>query len=158
MFLALAVGSATGLIFQRLQIPGGLIIGSMFGAAAVSLIRGGPEIVLPEWAITVTYLVLGASIGLTVTRELLGQLRAIAVGAVLSAVLFVVLGLLMALLLRWLGMAPDGVVLATSPGALSAMSAAGTELGVGAQVAVFHTVRVIVVLASLPLLLRIADG
>lgn len=87
----------------------------------------------------------------------MAEFRQIAVGAVLSAIVFIVFGLLLAVGLREAGLAPDGVILATSPGALSVMAAAGTEIGVGAQVAVFHTVRVILVILSLPLLIRLGE-
>ncbi len=156
MIYALIAGAAVGLLLERLGVPGGLILGSMLGAATVTVIGSGARPGLPAPLVTVTYLVLGTSIGVTVTREVLAQLRTVAAGATISAVVFIVFGLVLAAGLRWLGLAPDGIVLATSPGALSVMSAAGAELGVGAQVAVFHTVRVVLVMFSLPLLLRIA--
>ncbi len=156
MIYALIAGAAVGLLLERLGVPGGLILGSMLGAATVNVIGSGAPPGLPAPLVTVTYLVLGTSIGVTVTREVLAQLRTVAAGATISAVVFIVFGLVLAAGLRWLGLAPDGIVLATSPGALSVMSAAGAELGVGAQVAVFHTVRVVLVMFSLPLLLRIA--
>jgi membrane AbrB-like protein len=156
MIYALVAGAAVGLLLDRAGMPGGLIIGSMVGAAMVTVVGSGPAPQLPQPLVTVTYLVLGTSIGVTVTREVLAQLRTVAAGAAISAVVFIVFGLVLAAALRWLGLAPDGAVLATSPGALSVMSAAGAELGVGAQVAVFHTVRVVLVMLSLPVLLRIA--
>lgn len=157
MLAALVAGAITGLLFDRLDVPGGLIIGSMLGAAAVTLYRGEGELTLPQPVVTVAFIVLGCAIGVSVTREVVAQLGQIAAGAVLSAVLFIVFGLVVAVALRWMGLGPDGVVLATSPGALSVMAAAGAEQGVGAQVAVFHTVRVVLVILSLPLLIRIAE-
>lgn len=156
MIYSLVAGAAVGLLLDRAGLPGGLILGSMLGAATVTVIGSGSPPGLPAPLVTVTYLVLGTSIGVTVTRDVLAQLRTVAAGATISAVVFIVFGLVLAAALRWLGLAPDGIVLATSPGALSVMSAAGAELGVGAQVAVFHTVRVVLVMFSLPLLLRIA--
>lgn len=158
MILALLAGAIVGLILDRLDVPGGLILGSMLGAAAVTVVRQIEAPSLPGPVITIVYIVLGSSIGMTVTRDVLGELQTVAAGAVLSAAVFIVFGIVVAYGLKAVGLAPGGVVLATSPGALSVMSAAGAELGVGAQVAVFHTVRVVMVMLSLPLLLRIAGS
>ncbi len=157
MVAVLVAGALTGLLFDRAKVPGGLIIGAMIGSAAVSLYRQGPAQPLPRPLIMTAFLLLGCAIGATVTRDVMAEFRQIAVGAVLSAIVFIVFGLLLAVGLREAGLAPDGVILATSPGALSVMAAAGTEIGVGAQVAVFHTVRVILVILSLPLLIRLGE-
>ena len=157
VLLALLAGGALGLLLDRLEVPGGLIVGSMVGAAVVTLLRdGGVGLTLPAPVVQASYVVIGVAIGLTVTRSFVGQLRAVAAGALVSAVLIVLAGLLIAVVLRSIGLAPDGAVLATSPGALSVMAAAGAEQGVGAPVAVFHTVRLVLVLLSLPLLVRLA--
>jgi membrane AbrB-like protein len=155
MVAVLVAGALTGLLFDRAKVPGGLIIGAMIGSAAVSLYRQGPAQPLPRPLVATAFLLLGCAIGATVTRDVMAEFRQIAVGAVLSAIVFIVFGLLLAVGLREAGLAPDGVILATSPGAL--MAAAGTEIGVGAQVAVFHTVRVILVILSLPLLIRLGE-
>ena len=68
------------------------------------------------------------------------------------------MGLVIAVVLRSTGLAPEGVILATSPGALSAMAGVASEQGNGVPVAIFHTVRVVLVLISLPLLLRLSAG
>jgi uncharacterized membrane protein AbrB (regulator of aidB expression) len=50
------------------------------------------------------------------------------------------------------GVAPGDDVLATSPGALSAVIAIAVDRGVApAEVALFHLVRLLMVLATLPL-------
>lgn len=157
MITAILAGAAVALLFDRLNIPGALIIGSMLGASAVTVLRDEGAIALPRPVVMAAYIVLGAAIGTTVTRELLAQFQQVALGALLSAVVMVLVGVALALGLQRVGLAPDGVVLATSPGALSVMAAAGAEIGVGAPVAVFHTVRVVLVILSLPLLIRLAE-
>lgn len=129
----------------------------MAGAAAVTLARGGPAVTVPKPLETGSYLLIGAVIGSTITRETLTQLRGVALPAVLSALAVIAFGIGLAIVLRWIGIAPDGVVLATSPGALSVMAAAAAPMGVGPQVAVFHTLRIVLVIVSLPLLIRLAD-
>lgn len=149
---ALAAGAALGLLAASLRIPGGLILGSMIGAAAYSLFRD-LEVAMPPIIESSALIVVGSSIGLVVTRAFIQRLSAIAIGAFLAAFLIILAGVGIALLLRWLGIAPPGDSLATSPGALSVMAAAALQEGHGAaEVATFHTVRVILVILSLPLL------
>jgi membrane AbrB-like protein len=158
LLVTLAVATAAGVVFARLRVPGGTIIGAMLGAAAVSVIAGGAQVTVPRPVVTAAYVIIGSVIGSGITRDALRDVGAFAVPAVLSALLIIAAGLVIALVLRWLGMAPTGVILATSPGALSATTAVAAEQGVGVPVAVFHTVRVVLVLTSLPLLLRLSGS
>lgn len=158
ILLTLLAAAAGGLLFARLHVPGGTIIGAMVGAAGYSLLAGGAQVTLPRPLITGAYIVIGAVIGSGITRGALRDLRPVAMPAVLSAVAIIAAGLVIALVLRTLGIAPDAVVLATSPGALSAMTAVAAEQDSGAAVPIFHTVRVVLVLSSLPLLLRLSGG
>ncbi len=156
LVLLLAAAAALGLLFQRLGIPGGAVVGSMIGAAAYTLLRGGPEVVVPGPLRTASFVVLGGAIGAAVTREVVVNLRSILLPAVLAAALIILAGIAIAYALRALGLAPPAAVLATSPGALSAIAAAAAERGIGAaEVALFHTVRIVLVLLSLPGLLAL---
>lgn len=159
LVLVLAAAAAGGLLAQWVGIPGGLIVGAMVGAAAMQLTRGGGAVHVPDPVQAVSFLILGAAIGSSITRDTLTALRAALVPAVLASVLIIVAGVLIALLLRRLDMAPAGDVLATSPGNLSAIIAIAAERKTGAaEVALFHTVRVILVLVSVPALLALLPG
>jgi uncharacterized protein len=160
MELTLVLGVATlcGFLAQRLGMPGGLIFGSMIGAAAVTLWRGG-GVRIPPYLESGSFIVIGAAIGVLVTRSSLSEMRSVLVPAVLSAVLIILAGVAIAYLLRVMGMAPPDDVLATSPGALSAVSALAVERGVGpVEVSLFHLVRVVLVILSLPALSLLLDG
>jgi uncharacterized protein len=153
LLLAATVGA---LLARGLNVPGGLIVGAMFGAGSVSLLSGEVEIVIPDPVQTAALIVIGAVIGAQLTPSVLASLPRIAVPAVLSALIIIACGVGIALLLRAAGLAPPGVLLATSPGALSVISALAVERGTGpVEVAVFHTVRVILVIATMPLLLAL---
>lgn len=156
LFPVIVLAAVSGLLAQRLNLPGGLIIGAMVGAAVAQLIRGGEAAAVPGPARSVAFLVLGTTIGTTVTRETVVALRGALLPAVLAAVLIITAGVAVALVLRALGVAPAGDVLATSPGALSAVTAVAAERGAGsAEVALFHTVRVVLVLLTLPVVLAL---
>jgi uncharacterized protein len=158
LLAALAAAAVGGLIAQRYQVPGGLILGSMIGAAAVTLLTGG-AISIPRPLQASAFIVIGASIGILITRESLVLLRPVLLPAVLGAVLIIIAGLGISYLLRALGLAPPGDLLATSPGALSVMSSMAVEQGTGVvEVALFHLVRVVLVILSLPLLVHLLRG
>lgn len=153
-----AAGTVIGLLAHRFKVPGGLILGSMIGAAAFSVARD-LQVITPKWLQSVAFIIIGCSIGVLVTRDFLGNLRNIVVPAVLAAMLIIAAGIAIALLLRWIGISPPADVLATSPGALSFMSAAALDQGRGVvEVTTFHVVRVILVMLSLPLLRLLLPG
>ncbi|QBI20503.1 hypothetical protein ER308_13640 [Egibacter rhizosphaerae] len=152
--LCVAAALAGGVVARLLRLPGGMIVGAMVGAAAASLWVGGIE--LPEAFRTVVLTAVGVMIGSQVTREMLRALRPALLPAVASGALLILAGLLIALLLRALGMAPEGDVLATSPGALSVLAGAAAEQNAGAPtVALFHVTRIVLILLTLPLVLRL---
>lgn len=148
--LAATVGGITA---QRLSVPGGPIFGAMVGAAAVTLLRD-VETTVPGPLKTAALIVIGMVIGAQITRSAMSSVAAVLLPAVLSALLIIAAGLAITLLLRMLGQAPPQDVLATSPGALSVVAGVAVERGAGAvEVAVFHLVRVVLVILSLPLVL-----
>ena len=148
----LAAGAVVGLLADYLKIPGGLIMGSMIGSAAFTVWRD-VNVTTPTWLKSASFIVVGCSIGALVTRDFMDRIGPVLQGAVVAAVLIIIAGIGIAYLLRWLGMAPPSDSLATSPGALTVMSAAALEQGRGAvEVAAFHLVRIILVMLSLPLL------
>lgn len=151
----IAAGVAGGLLARRLHVPGGLLLGAMVGSAAVSLGSGaGPTMPFPLSAVLFT--TVGVMIGTLVTRDRLRQLAPMAVPAVASAVALIVAGVAVAWLLYGIGIAPPAAVLATSPGALVALISAAAEHGEGeTEVALFHVVRIVVVVATVPPLVRL---
>lgn len=151
--LGAAIGG--GVLAERLRLPGGLLLGAMVGSAAVTL-GFGIELEAPFPATAALFVAVGVIIGTLVTRDRLHQLAPMAGPAVVSAAILIVAGVLVALLLQWTGLAPPAAVLATSPGALVVLIAASAEYGRGeTEVALFHVVRIVVVVATVPPLVRL---
>ena len=152
-FLGVLVAATVGGVLLRLTgLQGGLALGAMLGAAVFTLARGQDAVPVPPLAQDAALVVLGAVIGAGVTRSVLGDLRALLVPAVVAGAAIILAGVAIALTLRWFGVAPGDDVLATSPGALSAVIAIAVDRGVApAEVALFHLVRLLMVLATLPL-------
>lgn len=152
-FLGVLVAATVGGVLLRLTgLQGGLALGAMLGAAVFTLVRGQDAVPVPPLAQDAALVVLGAVIGAGVTRSVLGDLRALLLPAVVAGAAIILAGIAIALALRWFGVAPGDDVLATSPGALSAVIAIAVDRGVApAEVALFHLVRLLMVLATLPL-------
>ena len=156
--LALTALGATlgGALALATGLSGALIVGSVLGSAAVTLSHRR-EVYRPDTLLYLVQSALGWVIGTLVTEETALALTDQAVPALLSSVLLIVAGVVIAWLLRAMCIAPEGDVLATSPGALEALAALADERNLGPlEVAVFHTVRLLLVIFSLPLLLRLS--
>jgi membrane AbrB-like protein len=152
-FIGVLVAATVGGVLLRLTgLQGGLALGAMIGAAVFTLVRGGEAVPVPPIAQDAALVVLGAVIGAGVTRAVLDDLRSLLLPAILASVAIILAGVAIALALRWFGAAPADDVLATSPGALSAVIAVAVDRGVApAEVALFHLVRLLMVLGTLPL-------
>tara|TARA_B100000686_G_C16627069_1_gene882469 strand:- start:170 stop:664 length:495 start_codon:yes stop_codon:yes gene_type:complete len=152
MDAVVALGAAVmgGLILNYLKVPGGLIIGAMLGAAIVTS-SANLEVNFPSKLEGAAFIGVGASIGVLVTRDTLSSAKSALIPGLIAALLLIGAGLLIAFFLRYVGMAPPSEFLATSPGGISAVSAIAAEQKTGAvEVAVFHLIRVIIVLISIP--------
>lgn len=154
-----ALGAALGgWLLQAAGLQGALIVGTVLGGASVTLSYRRP-VYRPPALMFGVQAALGWIIGTLVTEETLRALGDALLPAMLSSVLIITAGVLVAWLLRILGIAPEGDVLATSPGALEALAALADERNAGPlEVAVFHTVRLLLVILSLPLLLRLTPA
>lgn len=158
LLLVLVVAAVLGELAEAASVPAGVFVGAMVGAAAVRLLVGGPGVVLPRALDDGAFVVLGASVGLLVTKETLASLRGVVLPAVLAGLLIILAGLGITFLLRALGIAPPGDVLATSPGALSNVAAVARREGTGAvEVSLFHLVRLVMVILSLPFVGRFLE-
>ncbi|MBA2426783.1 MAG: AbrB family transcriptional regulator [Actinobacteria bacterium] len=158
LFVVLGAATVCGLAAERLNLPGGLIFGAMIGAAAVTVLRG-TAVTIPKAIESGSFIIIGAAVGALVNRDSIAAIKAVLLPAVLSGILIIVAGIAIAYLLRVMGIAPPDDILATSPGALSSVSAVAVERGVGpVEVAVFHLVRLILVILSLPALGLLLDS
>jgi membrane AbrB-like protein len=149
VLLAATVG---GVLLRLTGLTGGLPLGAMLGAATYTVLAGDQPVPVPPLVQDVALVVLGAVVGAGVTRSVLGDLRSLLLPAVLAGAAIILAGIAIALALRWFGMAPGDDLLATSPGALSAVIGVAVDRGVApAEVALFHLVRLLMVMATLPL-------
>jgi membrane AbrB-like protein len=152
-FETLLVGLAGGLLFEWLQLPGGLISGAMItvGAAAIA----GRPMGLPPLMAHIILMTLGLSLGSMVTPQMLTNMAAypvsIAILAVSTACATLGSSLYLQRVHRW---DRTSALLAGSPGALSQIIMLANERHADvAGIAVVQTMRVIILTAALPLIL-----
>lgn len=147
------VAQLLGLAASRIRMPGAGIVVPMFGSAAIAVGVGVTP--PPFWTRFIVLVLMGTAIGAQIDRRSFLALRRILGAATLAGVGLIAIGVATTLLLRALGIAPVGDLLATSPGALSAMTAAALENDLDAPtVAVFHITRIFLIVLSIPLLVR----
>src|ERR1700704_5862966 len=151
----LAIGSAGGLLFLWLNLPGGLISGAM-ATVGIAAIAGRPLTLPPIMTQTVLVL-LGISLGSLVSRQLLQHMSAypLTIGLLALATFCSTFGSSF-YLQRFHGWDQTSAFLAGSPGALSQIIVLAAEKGADVPaIAVVQTVRVIILTAALPLLLAL---
>lgn len=150
--LALAGALVVAVILDALQVPGGLVVGGTLGAIAVVVVRNR-EIRLSMRTSAGIQILVGLLVGVRLTPDTLSQLGPQFLPAMLATVIIIVAGLIIARVLHRFGKLPSWVVLATSPGGLEAVVAVAVERRDGpVEVALFHFVRILAVLLSIPLL------
>ncbi|UYN99457.1 MAG: AbrB family transcriptional regulator [Devosia sp.] len=148
----LALGCvALGLVFERLKIPAGLVLGAMAAATGAKLGGLYTEAMPPE-LVTVTFIATGALIGsrfLGITRR---EFAAAATGGLIATAMTLGIVTLMALGVAQLVDMPFGQIwLGLSPGALEGMGALGIALGYDtAFIAAHHVIRLLMLSFAIP--------
>jgi membrane AbrB-like protein len=155
--LLLALGCvALGLVFMRLKIPAGLVLGAMAAATGAKL-GGLYTEAMPPMLVLATFVLTGALIGSRfkgVTRQ---ELTAAALGGLIATIMTMAIVTLMALGVTPLVGMPFGQVwLALSPGALEGMGALGIALGYDtAFIAAHHVIRLLMLTFAVPLVVML---
>lgn len=152
----LAGASAGAMLLSLLQVPAGVLLGAVIGAAlANGAVPRTSPIAMPRWVRVTGFVVLGCLTGVRLEPAALGVLARIALPVLVAVGVLLLLNVLLALVLvRRYRVDAMTAVLATAPGGLSEI--VGVSLDWGARtslVVAVHSVRVLViVLVALPLL------
>lgn len=152
----LLVALVGGWIGHRFRVPSGALLVPMVLGALVQT-GAGISLQLPHTLLTVTYAVIGWSIGLRFTREVLGHAFRAVPQMLLSTALMIALCSLSAwMLVRLLPTDPLTAFLATSPGGLDSVVVIALGTGVDLPlVLALQTLRLFVVVLSGPPLARL---
>src|SRR3954451_17632736 len=149
----LAIGSAVGLLFLWLELPGGLISGAMIAVAGAGI--AGRALGPPHPIAHIILMTLGLSLGSMVSPVMIKTLSAYPVTiALLAAATFCATFGSSFYLQHFHGWDRTSALLAGSPGALSQVIMLANERNADvAGIAVVQIMRVIILTAAVPMLL-----
>ena len=150
VLLTIIVGAAVGMLFLRLKVPAGMLVGALLGVTVLNIAFDVAQV--PSVMKTISQGIAGAYVGSSVDRNDLIRLKIIAKPFSLVIASFFLLNLIMGFVIHHLG----HVDLLTSfmacvPGGGSDIALVTSDLGGDpAIVAIFHFVRSVTVLTMFP--------
>ncbi|MHA6298504.1 AbrB family transcriptional regulator [Devosia sp. CAU 1758] len=142
---------AVGLLFIRMKVPAGLVLGTM-GAATAAKLGGLYTEAMPLPLVTITFILTGALIGSRFVGISRAEFMAAAKGGLIATAMTVSIVTVMALGVAQLVDMPFGQIwLGLSPGALEGMGALGIALGYDtAFIAAHHVIRLLMLSFAIP--------
>lgn len=159
--LTLIIGGLGVLLARHLQLPGGPIVGAIVLTGAANLL-GAPLDEPPGWLRSAGRVVLGLTIGATVTSDTLQAIGRAQLPVTVMIVMMISLGFLVAWVIHHLVHMPLATALCgSSPGGLTTLVVMATDLGGEAPVvASMHMVRLVSVTLFMPAFVQAAfpDG
>ena len=146
----LLIALAGGLTFTYLELPAGLVSGSVLAVATAALL--GRPMRLPLPLARICYIIVGILLGAVVTPETLHGVAtwpvSIALMMLCSVALILATSSYLRIVHRW---DPLSAVLGASPGAMAQVIALGSELGGDLRaIAIVQTVRILLIVLGLP--------
>ena len=158
ILLTIALGGALGLFFQKLKIPGGLLIGSMVAAAALNICFDAAY--MPSQTKVLVQIVAGAFIGCSMEKSDLIRLPAIIKPAAIMLSALFCLNMIAGLLIY--ALSPLDLItslMSVVPGGISDTPIIAADMGAdGPKVAVMQLVRQILGIGVFPALICLWDN
>ena len=159
LFAYLGLGLVGGALGAKLKIPAGALIGAM---VTIILFKMTMKMhwEIPKGFTFALQVFLGIMVGATFQPELLHVMKKIALPVIISCVVLVGAGVLMAAVFAKLGLLDFGTAyLGTSPGAMSALIVMALDSGAQPMLVVcFHFFRVVFVILTAPLIFKWISG
>ncbi len=149
-----AIGLLGAIAARMLRLGNPFFIGALGGAAVASALSL-PVTAFPYPALVLAQIFLGVWLGAVFDRELLRNATGFISGAVVSAILLVVICAAIGFGMTWITSEPWQVmILATAPGSVTEMALTAKVLQEGiAVVTAFHVVRIFIILPFAPLII-----
>ncbi|SFM38902.1 AbrB family transcriptional regulator [Thermodesulforhabdus norvegica] len=155
LLVYLALGSVGGYIGARLKIPAGAMIGAMI------VVIGFKIATKVDWALPRGFpfflqIMLGITIGASFRMEMIQALTKVAVPVILSTLILVLVGMILAFIFARMGILDGGTAyLGTSPGAMSPLIVLALESGKDPTIITcFHFFRVVFIILTMPAIYR----
>ena len=149
----LLAASAVGLIFSKLHVPGGMMIGAVIGACATNLVLGNAQ--MPSFFKIAAQIVAGAFVGAGVSRSEMGEMRkTIKPAAIVILGLFTLNVISGLLIYKTSSIDLLTALLCTTPGGISDIPIVAADMGADAsKVLVMQFVRYVVGIGVFPALI-----
>lgn len=155
----LGVGLVGGFLGHKLKIPAGALIGAMLTCIIFKIF------VKVQWEIPKTFtfalqIFLGIMVGASFQLELLPILKKIAIPVIISCVVLIGAGLLLAIIFARLEILDMGTAyLGTSPGAMTVLATlALDEQAQPMFILCFHFIRVIFIILTAPIVFKLISS
>jgi hypothetical protein len=155
----IGLGIVGGVLGAKLKIPAGALIGAMLTIIVFKMtMKMHWEI--PKGFTFALQVFVGIMVGATFQPELFNVMKKIALPVIISCVVLVGAGVLMAVIFTRLGLLDIGTAyLGTSPGAMSALIVLAFDSQAQPMLVVcFHFVRVVFVILTAPLIFKWISG
>ncbi len=155
--LLLAAGCVVaGLVFVRLKVPAGLVLGAMAASTAAKL-GGLYTAAIPEPLVLITFVLTGTLIGSRFAGITRSEFMAAAQGGVIATLMTLVIVSVVAWGVSLVVAMPfPQIWIALAPGALEGMGALGIALGYDtAFIAAHHVVRLMLLTFAIPLVVAL---
>lgn len=155
----LGLGLLGGFLGAKLKIPAGALIGAMLTIICFKIFAK------VHWEIPKSFtfalqVFLGIMVGASFQPELIQAMKKIAIPVMISSVVLVSTGVIMAFVFTRLGLVDIGTAyLGTSPGAMSILVVLALESQAQPMLVVcFHFIRVVFVILTAPLIFKLISG
>lgn len=155
----LGLGLLGGFLGAKLKIPAGALIGAMLTIILFKMITK-VHWEIPKGFTFTLQVFLGIMVGASFQPELMQAMKKIAIPVVISCVVLVGTGVLLAVIFTRLGLLDFGTAyLGTSPGAMSALIVLALESQAQPMLVIcFHFFRVVFVILTAPLIFKWISG
>jgi membrane AbrB-like protein len=155
----LCLGLLGGLLGAKLKIPAGILIGAMLTIIFFKMFMK-VHWEIPKSFTFILQVSLGIIVGASFQPELMQVMKKIAIPVIISCVVLVGTGVLLAVIFTRLGLLDIGTAyLGTSPGAMSALIVLALESQAQPMLVVcFHFFRVVFVVLTAPLIFKWFSG
>ena len=155
----LGIGLLGGLLGAKLKIPAGVLIGSMLAIVCFKIFMKVHWEMPKSFAFALQVFV-GIGVGAAFQPELLQVMKKIAIPVIISCVVLVGTGVLLAIVFTRLGLLDFGTAyLGTSPGAMNVLVVLALESQAHPTLVVcFHFIRVVFVILTVPLIFRLISA
>jgi membrane AbrB-like protein len=158
LLLTVTVGLLGGLLFRRLKIPGGMLVGAIVGVAVLNITTQAAT--MPLYAKDIAQITVGAYIGCGINREDVAHLPRIAGPLAVMLGAFLLLNMAVGFIIH--AISPMDLLtslLCAMPGGLTDTPLIAMDLGADVpKVAVMQLIRMIFGLAVLPSFVVLFDG